>query len=215
MTSGIYCIENLINGKKYIGQSADISMRLSKHKSELRGNYHINKHLQSSWNKYGEDNFKFEILLYCEPFELTRYEQFFVDLYTPEILYNICLECVDSTLGTKRSEDTKKKLSESHKGKTISEKTKKKMSLKATGKAVSKKTREKLSKIKSGKKHKKSVSRYFGVYLSNKKYWQVQFWNNNKRYYGGSFKEEIDAAKAYDKYVIENKLPKPLNFEGK
>ena len=36
--TGIYCIENTINHKKYIGQSIDIYSRWSKHKSELNNN---------------------------------------------------------------------------------------------------------------------------------------------------------------------------------
>ena len=32
---GIYCIENLINSKKYIGQSVDIKSRFKKHISLL------------------------------------------------------------------------------------------------------------------------------------------------------------------------------------
>ena len=33
--SGIYCIENLTNRKKYIGQSVDIPNRWRQHKNEL------------------------------------------------------------------------------------------------------------------------------------------------------------------------------------
>jgi len=35
---------------------------------------------------------------------------------------------------------------------------------------------------------------------------------NKQRHYIGSFENEIDAAKAYDKYITENKINKPLNF---
>ena len=115
--SGVYCIENLENGKKYIGQSVDLEKRKHKHFSSLKGNYHPNIHLQSAYNKYGENNFKFRVLLYCEPFELTRYEQFFVDCYIPETLYNICTECVNSSLGTTLSEKARKKISEANSGK--------------------------------------------------------------------------------------------------
>ena len=45
-----------------------------KHKESLiRGNCH-NILLQRSWNKYGEDNFKFETLILCSPKDLTFYE---------------------------------------------------------------------------------------------------------------------------------------------
>jgi predicted GIY-YIG superfamily endonuclease len=32
---GIYCIENLVNSKKYIGQSKDINRRWKEHKNQL------------------------------------------------------------------------------------------------------------------------------------------------------------------------------------
>ena len=51
--SGIYCIENGINHKKYIGQSKNILYRWKKHISALNSNTHDNSYLQSSWNKYG------------------------------------------------------------------------------------------------------------------------------------------------------------------
>ena len=62
--SGIYCIENIITNKKYIGQSIDVNERWRKHISELNHNYHHNDYLQKAWNKYGEKGFKF----YCKLF---------------------------------------------------------------------------------------------------------------------------------------------------
>lgn len=59
---GVYKIENLINGKIYIGKSINVGRRWYEHKRELNEGNHINKHLQSSWNKYGEDCFRFELL---------------------------------------------------------------------------------------------------------------------------------------------------------
>lgn len=72
---GIYEIINLINGKKYIGQTIDFENRKKLHFSYLRNGTHDNPHLQYSYNKYGENNFEFRIILYCEQFEMTRYKK--------------------------------------------------------------------------------------------------------------------------------------------
>ena len=67
---GIYCIENKINRKKYIGQSVDIYDRWYQHKYELSNNRHHNNHLQNAWNKYGCENFDFYILEECDEYKL-------------------------------------------------------------------------------------------------------------------------------------------------
>jgi len=115
--SGIYYIENKLNGKKYIGQSADLDRRERDHFTILNNGNHWNPHLQRAYSKYSKDMFEFKVILYAEPDELTRYEQELVDKYKPEELYNICLECVDSLLGVKRSEETRKNMSIARSGK--------------------------------------------------------------------------------------------------
>lgn len=80
---GIYCIENLINHKKYIGSSINIYQRWSNHKSDLRGNRHHNNHLQDAWNKYGENNFKFSIIELCDEAEIKEREQYYLDTLYP------------------------------------------------------------------------------------------------------------------------------------
>lgn len=72
--SGIYAITNIKNGKKYIGQSINIKQRLYSHKYHLRKGIHNNKHLQRSFDKYGEDNFLFEILTECPIEQLDELE---------------------------------------------------------------------------------------------------------------------------------------------
>lgn len=62
----IYKIENLVNGKVYVGQTIqDFEVRKGQHVSALRHNRHNNDHLQRAWNKYGENNFKFSIIEKC------------------------------------------------------------------------------------------------------------------------------------------------------
>lgn len=63
---GIYKIENKVNGKVYIGESINIENRWSQHIKDLNENKHHSYKLQSDWNKYGEVNFIFEILLKVE-----------------------------------------------------------------------------------------------------------------------------------------------------
>jgi group I intron endonuclease len=114
--SGIYYIENSKNDKRHIGQSINIPIRKSYHFYMLENNKHDNSHLQRAYNRYKANSFKFKVLIYCEPFELTRYEQFFVDYYPRKKLYNIRLECVDSSKGVFHSEETRQKMSKSHSG---------------------------------------------------------------------------------------------------
>ncbi len=63
---GIYKIENMVNHKLYIGQSVDIKKRWIEHRYELNKGVHMNDHLQSAWNKYGEDLFDFSIIELCD-----------------------------------------------------------------------------------------------------------------------------------------------------
>ena len=145
MTCGIYMIQNLVNGKIYIGQSVDIESRWGKHKSELRGNYHDNKHLQSAWNKYGESNFEFTIMRECGESQLDTMEIDYIaklNTYDRDFGYNKTY----GGEGCRPTEETKKKRSESLKGRTFSEETKEKMSEAHKGRTFSDEHKIKLSK---------------------------------------------------------------------
>lgn len=109
MKSGIYKIENKINGKIYIGQAVNLNQRKSTHFWELKINNHHNIKLQKSFNKYGIDNFTFEIIELCEKELLNERELFWINELNPQ--YNI-RGGGNSIYGFTHSEETKKKMSE-------------------------------------------------------------------------------------------------------
>lgn len=107
---GIYCIENLINHKVYIGQSKDIVRRWKEHTDVLRREAHVNGHLQASWNKYGENNFSFTILQECKPEDLDELESYYIALARScESIHGYNLES-GGTTGKRVHESTRQKL---------------------------------------------------------------------------------------------------------
>src|SRR6185503_19285195 len=103
--SGIYKIINLINEKFYIGSAVNIRKRWNCHKYQLRKNKHPNSHLQNAWNKYGELNFKLELIEFIEnKNELLFREQFYIDTLKPP--YNLAPNA-KSMLGFKHNEASK------------------------------------------------------------------------------------------------------------
>lgn len=62
----VYKITNTITNECYIGVDTYFPKRIGQHKSNLKKNQHKNKHLQYSYNKYGEDNFSFELFYECK-----------------------------------------------------------------------------------------------------------------------------------------------------
>lgn len=147
---GIYCIENLINNKKYIGQSVDIYKRWSRHKNELLGNKHKNNHLQASWNKYGADNFRFYIILECTMDELDELESFYIKTFnTIDKDYGYNKETGGHFL-KELSDETRNKISEAHRGKPLSNKHKEKIGLASKGHTLSDESRLKISQKLTG-----------------------------------------------------------------
>lgn len=59
---GIYKITNIKNNKVYIGSTDNMERRILQHKNELNNNKHHSYKLQMDWNKYGENNFTFDLL---------------------------------------------------------------------------------------------------------------------------------------------------------
>lgn len=117
--TGVYEILNTITNERYIGSALRVGksnslsgfyVRFDKHKLLLKNNKHYNIHLQRAYNKYGENNFNFNVLSICPPEYCIKLEQWFLDNLKPE--YNI-RKIADSNKGIKFTAEHKEKLSKS------------------------------------------------------------------------------------------------------
>lgn len=143
-TSGIYKIESKIKPERiYIGSAVRIGHRLTNHLHDLRKNKHDNQRLQNHFNKYGESDLQFSVLLGCEKEDLIKIEQYFIDSYRP--WFNI-LKIAGSTIGHETSEETRKKISIANKGNKY-----------CLGRILSEESRRKMREAKLGKKRPESV----------------------------------------------------------
>ena len=91
--SGIYAIENTVNGKIYVGSAVNLGRRFKDHRVHLNQGKHHSLKLQRAWNKYGAAVFVFKILEAIKNHnELVLREQYWID--TLDVLgdfgYNIC-----------------------------------------------------------------------------------------------------------------------------
>ena len=161
-----------MNGKCYIGQSVNIERRFDEHKKYTN---RTGKYLHNSMNKYGVDNFSFEIIEECKKSELSEREKYWISYYnsTSPNGYNLTnggdggntfqyrtKEQMEDTkrkisevtsgenngfYGKHHSEETKEYLRKINLGKTISEETKNKISKAKIGHYVAEQTKEKIS----------------------------------------------------------------------
>lgn len=104
--SGIYKITNIANGKCYIGSSCNLYNRIYEHFKYLRLNRHANPKLQNAYNKYGLENFKWEIMIFGNCDYCLKLEQLCFDVYKPE--YNVYLRA--EMINRKLSQETKDKI---------------------------------------------------------------------------------------------------------
>lgn len=175
--SGIYCIKNVLTNKKYIGLAKDIYFRWKIHKSELNANRHINRYLQFSWNKNGEENFEWFIIQEVEEEYLSDMEIYWISYYNAYYLdgggYNLT-RGGDGALGTIPTKETRKRWSKSGK--------------------------ERYQNIKL----KWPKSEYVGVYGTHRSgIWRSVIIHKGKSINIGLFSSEIAAAYAYNLRAIE------------
>lgn len=117
--SGVYKIENKVNGKVYVGSSKNIRIRKNGHLHKLRKGIHQSNLLQDAFNEYGEENFKLTVLEYCSEDSLLDKEAEWVkrlESNNREKGYNVRIH-VTSNKGIKHTVESKRKMSEGRKGK--------------------------------------------------------------------------------------------------
>lgn len=164
LQTGVYRIRNLANGKVYYGSTAlSFKKRWVLHLSNLRAGTHCNKHLQSSWNNYGEQSFAFEVVERCQQDNCIEREQYYLDTIKPwngSIGYNVC-KLAGSRLGIRHSSEARRKMSDAWKtggriptrtGAVLRQETKDKISRSKMGKTASLESRAKMSKARKGVK---------------------------------------------------------------
>ncbi len=102
MEKYIYKITNKINGKSYIGQTTDYKRRFSEHKAKGYNNEE-NKLLYYAFDKYGIDNFTFEVIEDKTP-NYNEREKYWIQYYDSyENGYNMTLGGEEPPLNIKEN----------------------------------------------------------------------------------------------------------------
>lgn len=165
LTSGIYAIINLVDGKHYVGSALNLEKRWARHQHDLKWNKHHNSKLQRAWIKHGPESFRFDILERVNPVDIIVREQYWLDETLP--FYNI-LRVAKSALGYKHTDEARLKNSLKsklwHSSLSDEERAKryKSHAIKITGKKVSEATRLKMSVSHKGKQpHENSIKNLF------------------------------------------------------
>lgn len=116
--SGVYQIRNLLDGKVYIGCAKEFKTRVGSHTRQLRKGQHHNKHLQSAFNRDGEENFIFEVLEVVDgdyvSVEQTYLDQF-LDNWTQCYNFDKEAKATPGRTFSKNPEHTRKLISEASK----------------------------------------------------------------------------------------------------
>jgi group I intron endonuclease len=175
MSSGIYQIRNKVNGKLYVGSATYLDKRRGDHIARLQRKKHHSFHLQHAWNKYGRDNFIFEVLEYCSPERLIEREQHYIDTLQPE--YNVskvagCSACPD---------EIKERIKKALKGRRVPESVLQK-------------------RIETKKSNKQG---FWGVTLVKRGNRRKSYQAALRNLFVGMFETPEEAARAYDRKAIE------------
>ena len=165
---GIYEIVNWQDGKAstYVGSSTDIECRWGEHRKKLRAGRHDNAHLQAAWDKYGKDAFAFNVLEEVSEDMLLAMEQEYLDDYFDRgHCYNIAVRAMPPMAGWKHTEEARRKMSETKRGKKLSEEHKRKIgeslmgNQNCSGCTHTEETKRNMGEAQKGRKHTEETRR--------------------------------------------------------
>ena len=149
----IYCWRNVHNGKRYIGQTIRPKKRYNEHKRHL-GNYDGQNLFGRALNKYSSmDDWEYTVIEEVLKEMLDEREIYWIAFYDSndhEHGYNMATGG-DRHDGYELSEETRRKMSESNKGKKHSEESRRKISEANKGRRHSAESRRKMSTSHKGK----------------------------------------------------------------
>ena len=114
--SGVYKIENIITGDFYIGSSKDVKNRWVTHKCPSQWKARPNSLLYKDMQKYGVENFRFQIICYVMPDYLKQTEQEFIEMLHPSY-NNYNANGIDTERKRKSQEKAQRKYNQSNRGK--------------------------------------------------------------------------------------------------
>ena len=180
MIGKIYLVRNLVNGKGYVGQTTK-SLRIRFNEHKYLANHGSTCAFHKALRKYGIENFEIKEIVSCDSLLLDDLEKHYIKFfgtYAPSGHgYNLTEGGDGGFDGKVIPEESRKKISDTHKGNSyakgykhtdeaksamsvakkgktpylMTESTKAKISATLRGHSVSEETREKISKVQKGK----------------------------------------------------------------
>ncbi len=100
MRCGVYKIQNLRDGMRYVGASRQIEKRWTQHDVALRNGTHLNLSLQKEFSMFGSEIFQYSVLELSSEELLFEAEKRWIRFYSPYV-YNVNKHSKESLIHTR------------------------------------------------------------------------------------------------------------------
>ena len=180
----IYKIVHIPTQRCYVGHTTQgAQWRWYGHLYCLIRGTHLSKYMQNVWNKYGQDEFEFVLIEYCDPKDRLVREQYWIDEL--DSVFNTA-KVAGTTYGTKRTVEVRKKFSEIQtKMQTAQRFLHTEEAQKRHNEVMkTKEYREKMSKVMKGKKKSLETRRRMSETrkrMIEKEGWKMPGWSEESR----------------------------------